>query len=185
MATEQWLKLRKTLLRSPKIHQLAAALGTTVGEAFYLALLWLDYLDEYTENGHTNVTPQFLETYFSQPHFYTALREIGWIDADENGHVFALDYSKHNGQNAKKRLQDAERKAKSRTSKVTKKSQKSHTEVTPVSQKSHENVTLRERERERNIYIQNSTLKQRSNTPPRTVNHHRQNDCNANRRYDL
>lgn len=179
--TEPWLKLRKSLLRSPKIHQLAAALGTSLGDAFYLACLWLDYLDAYSDNGVTNVTPQFLETYFSCPNFYTAFAQIGWIDCTENGNVFAHDYEKHNGQNAKRRLQDAERKAKSRAAKVTAKSQQSHAKVTGTSQKSHD----RERERERIYTPPTSSLTPPAVTPPRTINHHRQNDCNANRRYDL
>jgi hypothetical protein len=186
--TEPWLKLRKSLLRSPKIHQLAASLGTSLGDAFHLACLWLDYLDTYSDNGVTNVTPQFLETYFSCANFYTAFAQIGWIDCTETGHVYAIDYEKHNGQNAKRRMQDAERKAKSRAAKVTQKSRKSHTNVTEESQKSHD----RERERERiNNINHNSisnppTITQRA-TPQHTttLNRRTQQDCNANRRYDL
>lgn len=145
MATEHWLKVRKALLRSPKIHILSAELNISLGEAFYTACLWLDYLDEYTEKGVTNVTPQFLESYFSCPSLFNALKKIGWVDVNKEGHVFALEYDKHNGQNVKKKLQDAERKAKSRAEKchknVTKKSQECHKVVTKLSQTCHKNVT--------------------------------------------
>lgn len=184
MATEHWLKVRKALLRSPKMHILSAELNISLGEAVCTALLWLDYLDEYTEKGVTNVTPQFLENYFSCPSLFNALKKIDWVDVNKEGHVFALEYDKHNGQNAKKRLQDAERKAKSRAKKVTKKSQECHKVVTTESQTCPENVTPRERERERNNIVHNSSFNPPLNTARTRQLSPRQNDCNANRRYD-
>lgn len=154
-----WIKVATTLPRNPKILVLADELKCSRHAALGIALDWLAWLDGITTDGKTGLTAEQINRLFSVTFFcdtghkenaniVTALKKINWIYIDDAGHVCATEFDKHNGENAKRRFQDAERKRKSRQNKKEKESQKN---VTPVTKK-------RDQRREENIYIKDDDI---------------------------
>ena len=144
-----WIKINTTLPRNPKILLLGQYLGISRYEALGLAVEWLAWLDGITTNGEIELTAELMDGLFyadflSQKNVTTvmdsrdlchtnvtqlshALSQIGWIHVDANNKIHVLDFEKHNGETAKKRVEDAERQRKCRKNK---RSQKNVTKVT-------------------------------------------------------
>lgn len=168
-------------------------MGITKEKTVYLALSWLCYLDENTSNGQTRLLPEEIDDLFCQRKFATALVEATWAFIEQDGTISARDYDLHNGDNTKKRLQqsiyDSRRKSgnsKKKSGTEQRSTPEPHLEnPRQESGKSQIGIWTREEKRREDNINQPSTFTPRYNTPPRTINHHRQNDCNANRRYDL
>lgn len=188
-----WIKLLSTFLKAPALIRMRRHLGISKEKTAYLAISWLLYLDENTTDGATRMLPEEIDELFAQRNFSAALISATWAKLEPDGTLSAQDYDLHNGDNTKKRLQQSiyDSRRKSGNSK-----KKSGADATSAPERNLENPrtqsgksqtgiwTREEKRREDNI--QPSTLAQRSIAPPpRTTNHHRQNDCNANRRYDL
>lgn len=136
-----WIKIATTLPRSPKILQLAKALGCDRHTALGLAVDWLTWLDGITADGETGLDAAQINAIFPVTFFrdtchkdvtplVTALQKIGWITYNEQGHVCAVDFVTHNGENAKARFQAAERQRKSRATRKENLSRKNVTLVT-------------------------------------------------------
>lgn len=139
-----WIKVNTTLPRNPKVLRLASLMGIDRHTALGLMLEWLCWLDGVSRDGSTGISAKLIDALFSSEmsqNFVTsvtretetchtlteALVTIGWASEGENGEIYAAEFEKHNGENAKKRAEDAERKRKSRS---RKKSQNSVTSVT-------------------------------------------------------
>lgn len=133
-----WIKVQVTLPRDPRILRLAGLMGCSRWEALGMAVEWFAWLDGVTTDGKTGLTAEQVDSLFmchaknvTECHtFCHAMEVIGWIGVDKHGEVFAVNYDKHNGDSAKKRVQATERKRKQREKE---RHAKSVTSVTPKS----------------------------------------------------
>jgi hypothetical protein len=117
-------------------------LGVSRREALGLAVEWLCWLDSVSSDGSTGLTAELIDTLFfnerlSQDYVTSvtgchkmsqALVAIGWLDADENGQLYAVNFEKHNGESAKKRTEAAERQRLCRARRLSQKT------VTPITE---------------------------------------------------
>lgn len=152
-----WIKLNTTLPRSPKVLRFASLMGIDRHTALGLMFDWLCWLDGVSEDGSTGLTPELVDQLFTadlSQNFVTrvtdlsqknvtrvtdfcdachtmsqALLEIGWAFVDEKGEIHASDFAKHNGENAKRRMENAERQ------RVAREKRMSQNFVTPVTKK--------------------------------------------------
>lgn len=104
-----WIKVRHALVRSAKIRLMARELGCNQITALGLAVKWLCWIDEQTEDGETSLLPKELDEEMGWRGCATALISIGWAAEDEKGRVVALEFDKHSGETAKKRAENARR----------------------------------------------------------------------------
>lgn len=115
-----YIRINTTLANSPKVVQLARKLSCTKDEALGVMVRWLSWLDTYTTDGCTGLSPAEIDEYIFNEldtDYLEGLRFIGWADLDENNNVFAVDFCKYNGPTAKKRIAGAERQRKHRNKK--------------------------------------------------------------------
>lgn len=105
----EWLKINHTLVRSAKIRGLMRALRCKKASAVGTALLWLCWIDEQTEDGHTGLTADEMDEELGVRGAVAALVSIGWAAVDEAGAVYALEFGKHCGMSAKARAENARR----------------------------------------------------------------------------
>ncbi|MBR5878698.1 MAG: hypothetical protein IKY91_04035 [Akkermansia sp.] len=104
-----WLKINHRLIRSQKVWALADSLKVAFPHALGVALIWLTWVDEQTEDGQTGMTVKNMDAELRQRGAVSALVSIGWAGVDECGLVYAVDFSKHCGTTAKKRAETARR----------------------------------------------------------------------------
>lgn len=101
-------------MRSAKIRLMAKAMNLNMkGKqliALGLAVKWLCWIDEQTEDGKTHLLPGELDEEMGWEGLASALISIGWAAEDEEGRVVALEFDKHSGETAKKRAEAARRK---------------------------------------------------------------------------
>lgn len=106
--------MRHALVRSAKIRLMAKAMNLNMkGKqliALGLAVKWLCWIDEQTEDGKTHLLPGELDDEMGWEGLASALISIGWAAQDEEGRVVALEFDKHSGETAKKRAEAARRK---------------------------------------------------------------------------
>lgn len=139
-----WLKVRHVLVRSPKIRGLMRALRCKRHTALGLALDWLVWIDEQTDDGKTHLLPDELADEIGFRGCAEALIEIGWAALGSDGCVEAVEFGKHCGESAKKRAENALRKARSRMS-----GEKCHAEsVTDVTHNVTQNALPEEKRKE-------------------------------------
>lgn len=111
---ETWVKVRHALVRSAKIRMLMRELKCNKATAIGVALQWFVWIDEQTEDGKTNLTPDELADEIGFRGCTEALVKIGWAALDETGCVCAVDFGKHCGETAKARAVNAQRVARFR-----------------------------------------------------------------------
>lgn len=104
-----WLKINHRLIRSQKVWALADSLKVAFPHALGVALMWLTWVDEQTEEGKTGMTVKNMDAELRQRGAVSALISIGWAGVDACGLVYAVDFSKHCGATAKKRAETARR----------------------------------------------------------------------------
>lgn len=118
-----WIKINVTLPRSPKILLLGQYLGISRHEALGLAVEWLTWLDGVSSDGETGLTVEQVDELFPchaksvtgcHATFAQALLAVGWAGVNEHGELYAIKYTEHNGDSAKKRAQASKRKGKQR-----------------------------------------------------------------------
>lgn len=146
-----WIKVRHALVRSAKIRLMAKAMNLNMkGKqliALGLAVKWLCWIDEQTEDGKTHLLPGELDEEMGWEGLASALISIGWAAQDEEGRVVALEFDKHSGETAKKRTESARRKGLQRAREEAM-GQMSHSMSHSMSQKSvTESVTRIEEKR--------------------------------------
>ena len=105
-----WIKMRSDLLTHPKIVRMASALKAdrlrTVGGLFAAWCLF----DTHSIDGRLDgYTPDALDELIGFPGFSRAMESVDWLSADESG-LSAPRFDEHNGQSAKRRAQESERK---------------------------------------------------------------------------
>lgn len=109
-----WIKMRKTLLADPRVVRISSALQAdrfrTIGG---LMSAWC-LLDDQTENGKLEgYTDEIFDDLVGFPGISAAMAAVGWLVIGD-GFLAAPRFDEHNGQTAKRRAQDAVRKASAR-----------------------------------------------------------------------
>lgn len=110
-----WIKMRGNLWDDPRVAKLCDL--TDQGEASVIgALYWLwAAADQHTEDGiMPGLTLRQIDRKTGVQGFGAALCEIGWL-ADHPEGVRIVNFTEHNGQSAKRRCTDAQRKANARS----------------------------------------------------------------------
>jgi len=105
-----WIKMGKDLLTHPKVVRMSSALRAdklrTVGGLFAVWCLF----DTHSEDGQlSGYTCETIDEEIRFPGFCAAMQSVGWLETDADG-AFLPDFEEHNGQSAKRRAQETERK---------------------------------------------------------------------------
>lgn len=111
-----WIKMRIGLQTCPQIVRISSATNSdrlrTVGA---LHAVW-SIFDMHTQDGVLDgYTAETLDSMIGWPGFCEALAAVGWIEIGEKCLIMPR-FSEHNGQSAKRRATDSERKRAERTS---------------------------------------------------------------------
>jgi hypothetical protein len=105
-----WIKMRADLHTHPKVVRIMSALKAdrlrVIGGLHAVWCLFDAHSADGILDGYDFET---LDTFIGWPGFSSAMNAIGWLNRDENG-LIAPRFDEHNGQSAKRRAQDAERK---------------------------------------------------------------------------
>lgn len=105
-----WIKMNKSLPRDPRVIRIASALNAdrlrTVGGLFSAWCLF----DEQTQDGRLEAyTPELLDELVAMPGLARAMEAVGWLEIGD-GFLAVPRFGEHNGNPAKRRAQDADRK---------------------------------------------------------------------------
>ena len=105
-----WIKMRSDLFTHPKVVRMSSALNEdklrTVGG---LMSVWCLF-DAHSVDGELDgYTFDAIDEHLRWPGFSAAMRSVGWINETEKS-VVLPEFDTHNGQSAKRRAQDADRK---------------------------------------------------------------------------
>jgi hypothetical protein len=109
-----WIKMGKDLLTHPKVVRMSSALRAdrlrTVGGLFAVWCLF----DTHSADGQlSGYTPEALDELVGFPGISSAMESVGWLSHDEEGVVLPR-FEEHNGQSAKRRAQETDRKREER-----------------------------------------------------------------------
>jgi hypothetical protein len=108
----KWLKVETHTPDKTELRQIARLCGCSKAEAFLAFFRIFVWLDEQTDDGHVEFfTAGDADEIAGLAGFGTALAEVRWITFGPTGAVVA-NWQRHNGQSAKRRCLDAERKRK-------------------------------------------------------------------------
>lgn len=107
-----WLKVDHDIHEKPEVIAMACDLGIdrchVVG---YLVKVWI-WADKHTTDGNApSVTKTFIDSYLGVINFSNAMQKVGWLE-DCDGGICIPKFDRHNGEGAKKRIQNAARQAK-------------------------------------------------------------------------
>lgn len=105
-----WIKMRKDLLTSPKVVRIASALGAdrlrVTGGLFAVWCLFDTHSADGILEGYTTAA---VDDLIGFPGFSAAMVSVGWL-IEEAGSLAVPAFEDHNGQSAKRRAQEADRK---------------------------------------------------------------------------
>lgn len=112
-----WIKMRKELLTSPKVVRIMSACHAdrfrTIGGLFAVWSLF----DEQTADGKLDAyTPEILDDIVGFPGLSQAMMQVGWLFANEENQLIAVNFDEHNGKTAKRRAAENVRKVSARMS---------------------------------------------------------------------
>jgi hypothetical protein len=109
-----WIKMRTALAHDPAV--IAMALDLDKGEFEIVGMLhhiW-GWADSQSQDGHIKrVTPKWIDRFVHCDGFAKSMEMAKWLAVNDDGIEFP-NFDRHNGDSAKKRAEDAERKRKSR-----------------------------------------------------------------------
>ena len=106
----KWIKVETHTPDKAEIRHIARLCHCTRAEAFLAFFRVLVWLDEETDDGHVDFfTPADADEIAGVEGFGAALQEVGWVTFSPAGAVVS-NWDRHNGQSAKRRCLDAERK---------------------------------------------------------------------------
>lgn len=107
-----WIKMSVELTTHPRVMQMAALLRSEKHRVIGGLLHVWGIFDAHTEDGILNgYTPEFLDKTIGWKGFSRAMISIGWLSQISPNCLSVKDYEEHNGTSAKRRAQDASRKA--------------------------------------------------------------------------
>ncbi len=106
-----WIKVEKNTHEKKKMRDIAKLCGVSRSEAFMgWFTLWC-WFDSETEDGFLpNLTPAECDEVSGIIGMGAALRKVEWVEFSDDG-ALIMKWSRHNGESAKKRALDAQRKA--------------------------------------------------------------------------
>lgn len=159
-----WIKWLKGLTRKSEVLQIARLLKRDRHEiAGRLMVLW-EWADNETEDGHVpGGTAEFVDEHVGVSGFFGALETAGWARSTDQG-ISLVNWSRHNGESAKKRARDANAAAKCRGKpKAVSKTSASHADET---------MTREEKRREEIQGISLSTPAPPNADPPHATEPH-------------
>lgn len=106
-----WMKIEKETPDKPEVLRIAEASGIDPDEAFGKCFRVWRWFDSHTTNGRVSgVTTEALERRIGVPEgFLAAMQTEGWLEALEDD-ITLPKFERHNGETAKQRALDAERK---------------------------------------------------------------------------
>lgn len=105
-----WIKMRSDLFSHPKVVRISSALkADTLRTVGGLMSAWCLF-DRHAEDGKLEgYALQTLDDHLRWPGFANAMILVGWLEIDEESLVLPR-FDTHNGQSAKRRAQDSDRK---------------------------------------------------------------------------
>ena len=105
-----WIKMRSDLFTHPKVVRISSALkADTLRTVGGLMSAWCLF-DAHSVDGILDgYTPETLDDHLRWPGFAAAMISVGWLGVDGESLVLP-EFDTHNGQSAKRRAQDADRK---------------------------------------------------------------------------
>jgi hypothetical protein len=111
-----WIKIEHITPDKPEVHQMADMLqidpDSVVGKLFRM---WI-WADQQSISGNSlKVSDSFLNRLTSCTGFSNALRNVGWLNDRSDG-LYLPNFDRHNGQTAKARALDSQRKKRERLS---------------------------------------------------------------------
>lgn len=107
-----WLKLLHSFPRNPKLRVMARVLRRDKDSTIGVAIRWLIWVDEQTEDGRTGLLPKELDEELGCKKLSEALCACGWaLVEDEDGTISAVEFGKHSGETAKRRATEARKKS--------------------------------------------------------------------------
>ena len=105
-----WIKIETHTPDKTEIRHIARLCGCSRADAFLAFFRVFVWLDEETEDGHVDFfTPDDADEIGGLKGLGEALQEVRWLMFGPTGAVVA-NWDRHNGQSAKRRAQEAERK---------------------------------------------------------------------------
>lgn len=112
-----WIKMRVDLHAHPKVVRISSALTADRLRVVGALLVVWSVFDAHTETGRLEgYTLDAMDSVIGWPGFCAAMRDAGWL-TDDNGQAIEMpDFERHNGESAKRRAMEAERKRSARTS---------------------------------------------------------------------
>ncbi len=114
---KDWIKMRMDLPSHPKVVRILSA---TKSDKFRviggLHAVW-SVFDVHSEGGRLEgYTPETMDHIIGWDGFCSAMMAVGWLDYDGSESLVMPDFDTHNGQSAKRRADETERKRKERNS---------------------------------------------------------------------
>lgn len=105
-----WIKMRSDLFTHPKVVRISSALkADTLRTVGGLMSAWCLF-DAHSVDGKLDgYTSETLDDHLRWPGFAAAMISVGWLEDDGESLVLP-EFDTHNGQSAKRRAQDADRK---------------------------------------------------------------------------
>ena len=106
-----WIKIRGDLFTHPKVVRMASALkADTLRTVGGLTSVWCLF-DAHSEDGYLDgYTVEVLDDYLRWEGFSAAMIAVCWLEESADGGLNLPRFDSHNGQSAKRRAQDSERK---------------------------------------------------------------------------
>lgn len=112
---KDWIKMRMDLPSHPKVVRILSATGSDKFRVIGgLHAVW-SVFDIHSEDGElVGYTPETMDHIIGWDKFSAAMIAVGWLYYDGDKTLTMPDFEAHNGQSAKKRAEEAERKRKRR-----------------------------------------------------------------------
>lgn len=109
-----WIKMRSDLFTHPKVVRISSALkADTLRTVGGLMSVWCLF-DAHSVDGElVGYTKETLDSHVRWDGFSSAMESVGWLIENDDG-LELPNFESHNGQSAKRRAQDADRKKESR-----------------------------------------------------------------------
>jgi hypothetical protein len=109
-----WIKMRKSLTSDPKLVRIMSALNADRFRTLGGVLSAWCLLDDQTECGNLDgYTPEVFDSFVGFPGLCQAMIDVGWMRRTSQG-LEAVNFTEHNGQSAKRRMQENVRKMSAR-----------------------------------------------------------------------
>jgi len=111
-----WIKMRMDLQSHPKVVRILSATSSDKFRVIGgLHAVW-SVFDQHSESGQLEgYTPEVMDHIIGWPGFARAMMDVGWLEYDGDETLSMPGFEQHNGQSAKRRAEEAERKKRARS----------------------------------------------------------------------